>query len=447
LAETAAWWTRLSQRFFLLPASIVLRVVFHLLELAIVSAAIEFGLVLPMAVYFHRVPLVGLPANLVIVPVISLAVPAGFLALLTGSGHLASVAGWLVLRSLDAAHWFERWEPNWRPPSPPEWLGGLFLVALCLTAWTLRRRIRLSWLVLVFAGAIAALVVAHPFPPRLSPGWLEITAIDVGQAESLFLSLPKGRTMLVDGGGIPARGRRTKPALDIGEDVVAPYLWSRSIRKLDVVVSSHGHEDHIGGLFSVLENFHPRELWLSSVARDPASTALKAEARSLGITVVTLGAPREFSFGGVRIQVIAPPARAARAGEAENDDSLVLRLDYGRQSVLLTGDIGKRVEQRIADRLPPTTILKAPHHGSRTSSTSVLLDAIRPAFTIISSGYQNPYRFPHPSVLRRFADRRVAVLRTDNQGLVTIRTDGRRVKIDTYRAGAGSQRRLLLGRR
>src|SRR5207302_10152874 len=130
---------------------------------------------------------------------------------------------------------------------------------------------------------LLAILVRYPFAPRIEPGVLEITAIDVGQGDSILIAFPDGKLMLVDGGGIPAFGRRVKSKLDIGEDVVSPYLWSRSIRRLDVVALSHAHEDHIGGLAAILANFDVVELWTGATPDSPAWDTLRHAALRAGV--------------------------------------------------------------------------------------------------------------------------------------------------------------------
>jgi competence protein ComEC len=292
-------------------------------------------------------------------------------------------------------------------------------------------------------AALFTVLVAHPFAPLVARNSLELTAIDVGQAESLLLVTPEGKTVLVDGGGFPEWSRR-KPRMDIGEDVVSPYLWARSIRRLDVVAASHAHSDHIGGLGAVLENFRPRELWTSSLAGGPDWDSLRARAGALGIRVVVRGAGERFRFGGAEFEVLAPSGEGVPSPAPHNNDSLVVRVRHGAHSFLLTGDIERVVENRLLDegRLQPTDVLKVAHHGSRTSSSAALLQTLRPAFAVISAGYLNSYRFPHPDVVARLRGLPAAVYRTDHFGFVTIRTDGRRFEVETMR-GSPAQPGLL----
>lgn len=434
LGETLWLWTRIPQRVWLIAAAIPARGVFFVWETVVISAVVQFGLALPMAVYFHRLSLTGLSANVAIVPLMSAVVPAGFVAIFTGWKFAAAIAGWLLGASQWIAGWHVRWEPNWRIPDPPLWLAIAFTAALLASA-LLRRKTLLCVSVLLLV-----VMVWHPFPPESQPGVLELTAIDVGQGESLFLSFPDGKLAVLDGGGIPAFGQRRRPRLDIGEDVVSPYLWSRSIRRLDAVALTHAHEDHLGGLVALIDNFHPKELWTGAVSENADWARVRDAAIRHRVRIVRLESGRRFPYGGAQVEVLAPLAEYQPAPEAHNNDSLVLRLRYGRHSFLLTGDIERQVEWELAGRglLLRTDVLKVAHHGSNTSSTPPFLELVRPAFAVISCGLDNPFRNPHPEVLRRLAQSRTCVLRTDLWGMVSVRTDGRRFRADTMR---WSQRR------
>ena len=262
-----------------------------------------------------------------------------------------------------------------------------------------------------------------------------MATIDVGQGDSIFVALPDGKRMLVDAGGIPAFPGQPRPRLDIGEDVVAPYLWTRGIRSLDVVAASHGHEDHIGGMAAIIDDFHPKELWIGVEPESAAWRAVREAAARNGVKIVSMESPSRFAFGGAEVQVLAPLAGYVPSGEAKNDDSLVLRLSYGRRAFLLTGDVERPIEQWMLEEneIQRTDVLKTAHHGSRTSSTGPFLDAVSPAFAVISLGFENSYGFPNRDVLDRFQYRGVMVFRTDLDGLVSIRTDGRRLYVDTNR--------------
>ena len=395
---------------FALSAAARIAIFFY--DLILTSAMIQIGLALPMAIYFHRVSFSGLSANAVVVPLLGAVVPIGFLALFTNSTFLAGFAAWLLDLSRITVGWHSRWEPNWRIPDPPIWLALAFPCALILAAIRFRR----LWPRLL-AGAAAlillAVLVRSPFPPIVQPGALEVTAIDVGQGDSILVAFPDGKVMLIDGGGIPGFGRKYRTRLDVGEDVVAPYLWTRAIRRIDVVALTHAHEDHIGGLPAILRDFEVGEVWTGAIPEGFPLPFLQVRRMQAG---------EPFAFGGASVQILAPLPDYEPGAAPKNNDSLVMRIVYGRRSVLLTGDMEKQIEARLT--VPRTDVLKVGHHGSHSSSMPAFLDAVHPAFALISVGFENSYGHPHRDTLDHLAERRILTLRTDRQGLLTIRTNG-----------------------
>ena len=433
IAEAVAVWTRVPLNWITQALGLLVRAVLYVYEMAAISFVVQIGLALPMVEYFHRISFSGLSANVLVVPLLSAAVPVGFLAIFTGWHWPAVIANWLLAVSQRVVDWHVRFEPSWRMPDPPLWLALAFVVALLSTALLVNGR-RLPRAIALAAVAVSfTLLYWQPFKPDVAVGKLEITLIDVGRGDSLLLTLPDAKTILIDSGGFPTFGVKVKSKLDIGEDVVSPYLWSRAIRRLDVLVSTHAHEDHMGGAAALIETFHPREIWTGANPADsPTWIAIREKAAAYGVKIVPLRTGNAFAFGGAQFDVLAPEPDYEPSASPKNNDSLVFRVTYGSHKFLFTGDMEKQVEARLLDenRIGHVDVLKVGHHGSRTSSTEPFLESAHPTFALISVGLGNLYRHPNAEVVARLRAGNARIFRTDMTGLVSIRSDGKRFEVD-----------------
>ncbi|MBS1841730.1 MAG: ComEC/Rec2 family competence protein, partial [Acidobacteria bacterium] len=381
-----------------------LRAVLRLWELIFLTLVLQIGMSPLMALDFHRVTLLGALGNLLAVPLTGILVPYGFLVLIIGTIStqvaiwaavpLRFLAGFLV----HAVDWFAGLaHSNYRVAGPPPWLVALFLALIILLSASIRARFRHSRLLFSLTTVslllVTILIATHPFAPQIAKDKFELTVLDVGQGDSLFLVSPAGRTILIDAGGPPPQfgPQSQQPSADPGEEAVSPFLWSRGINKIDVVALTHAHQDHLGGLPAIFDNFKIGALWIGREVRSPSLQKLEATARSRGIPILHESRGPGFDWDGVRGQFLWPePNPGQPTSVVKNDDSLVLRLRFRNRTFLLPGDAETRAESSIlsennVDSLS-ADVLKVGHHGSKNSTTPEFLAAVHPQWAVISAG-------------------------------------------------------------
>jgi competence protein ComEC len=371
-----------------------------------------------------RVPVTGLVANVVAAPVGEvLSLPLVLATALTGSVSariapiLAKPASW-TLHALFAIPTFAaRWPLASVECWPPTDAQQIMWLAIVATALRSKRRALLVLGITLALLSTAVLEVVHRRDAQPT-GRLRVTLIDVGQGDAILVDLPDGAAILVDAGGVIV-------GPDPGERMVLPALALRRRRKLAAVIASHPHPDHVNGLRAVLAWAQVEELWDTRQSERWTGGARWLEererARARGVRVLgpeSLCGPPRF-FHGATLEVLAP-CRRLDEDDSPNDGSFVLRLEYGRSSVLLPGDLETRGERELLPRLRPVTVLKLGHHGSRTSTHERWLRALAPRWAIVSAGHPSPFSHPHPSVLERLARASIPLRSTSDVGMIVV---------------------------
>ena len=415
--------------------------------LVVATAAAELALAPIGAALFGRVTCAGLLLNLAAIPLMTL-VQAGTLAVLGASlvdGDLARACGYAVhlaarglvdsARLVDIAPWLSR------ELAPPAWgLVAAYYGALILALL----RTRLSRIACLVTGVLGLVIVVGPHAttrdgvPMAARGVMRIVFLDVGQGDATLVMHPDGRAFLVDAGGLPVaplQDASDGPAFDVGERVVSRAMRAFGVRSLDTFVLTHGDPDHMGGARAVLRSFRPRAIWegVPVPPHDPLRLLAEAADR-IGAEWRTVRAGDRLRIADVEFHAIHPPAPEWERQRVRNDDSIVLAIRMGQVSVILPGDIGREGEARARTHLEaaPLTVLKAPHHGSATSSTVAFLEATRPTAVIVSAGRNNRFGHPAPVVVARYRAIGAQMFSTAEDGAVILDTDGESVWIRTW---------------
>ena len=390
------------------------------------------------AAFLGSVALAGLLLNFPAIPIAALAVPGVLASLVllpiwsSGAEALAAGAG-LGLHLLEVCAAAGSALPVGYFASEPGSLTAVlpWLGVLALALWITGTRNTLPEAGRRLGWCLAAVLWLRLFPVQAfasadGGGGLALHFLDVGQGDGALLRTPGGRWLVIDAG--PVSGRD-----DAGRRVVAPFLERHGARTLAAILVSHAHADHMGGVPSLLRRFPVGAvIEPGAPVADPAYGALLSTVDSAGIPWHPARAGERFTLDGVRFTVLHPRPGWSDWGEDVNEDSLVLLVEYGEFQALFTGDAGFPAEALLRSTLHPVDLLKVGHHGSRGSTSGELLDSLRPMAAVISVG-RNEYGHPSPETLARLQRHRVPVLRTDQDGTISVRTDGTTMWINSRR--------------
>lgn len=334
---------------------------------------------------------------------------------------MAKAAGGALLVVRQVAHWSAAARSMAFAVPPPTalhlWVLGCCGVGALLEAWRKRWRATWLWVAALILGSVAAEV--HARRSARPVGELRVAQLDVGQGDSALVDLPDGRLMLIDGGG----SAQLDSGFDPGRRVILPVLRARRVRRIDVVLITHPHPDHYGGLFSVLQAAEVGEIWDSSYPGGKAyERLLESGPRVRHAPELCRAHPAGGEAkNGYTLEVLGPCPGSTELGA--NDNSIVLRLSVAGRRFLFTGDAEAAQEAQLLEQHPAelrADWLKAGHHGSRTSSSDELMRKVRPRLVSVSCGVRNGFGHPHLEVLQRIRESGAELWRIDDQGSLEL---------------------------
>ncbi|MEI8172737.1 MAG: DNA internalization-related competence protein ComEC/Rec2 [Deltaproteobacteria bacterium] len=427
----------------------------------IVSVSATLGTLPLIVYYFNRVSTIVIFSNIAVVPVLGIiAIPVStaiILAALISPDlailfvHLSSFLVWISVGMVDFFASLPGSSFFISTPTIPEialYYCLLISGGKCMDFWLKSRKnensrthssgdyfwYRVAFIVLFLFFFMDALYLNTRDLFRKN---LEVTAIDVGQGSSTLVQLPDGRRMLIDGGGFP------EGSFDVGKFVVAPYLWHERISKIDIVVLTHPHPDHLNGLIYILSNFDVREVWTSG--ERSGNESYRDFLRIISEKKINHKIISEKTgviiMNDILIDIMNPENPLGKQDETSqkfqdvNNHSIVMKITYGNVSFLLPADISEPAETRLVrtGRDMRSQVLFVPHHGGFSSSTEPFIRRVQPDIVVVSCGADNIYKLPHPNVLGRYSVIGTRVLRTDRNGAVSIMTDGKNTMTRVFR--------------
>ncbi len=368
-----------------------------------VQWVVSLGLLPLLAFSFQQAPLLSPLANLIAVPWVSFTVVPLTLLGIAGLLLYPPLGSWLLLQAANLLGWlwpvlqrlaeveFAQWQLN---TEPPLWI---LLAAVAGTLWMLAPRgVQARW---VGAGWLLPLVLTAPERPQPGEAWF--TLLDVGQGLAAVVQT-RNHTLVYD------TGPKFSDHFDTGQAVIVPFLRREGVANLDMLIVGHGDSDHIGGADSLLRRYPARRLLTTVPEKLPGDAELCRQGQT-------------WSWDGVRFSILHPAPGSTTEG---NNASCVLKVETAAATLLLTGDIERQAERQLASRTSSrlaATIMVAPHHGSKTSSSLQFIDTVNPDYVLFPVGYRNRFHHPHPTIVERYLAKGVQMLNSARHGAIRFK--------------------------
>ena len=429
----------------------------HIYLSILVCVAATLGTLPLIVFYFNRISAITIIANLISVPLLGTIALAFSMAFILCAFFSPTIAGFFIKISsffvqisvyvidyLASLSWssFSFTKPN---IAEIVIFYLLIFILLCIYDWhninngikknfltrnPLFLKLILLSLIIFFLADAAYLLTKDKFSSEL-----RVTAIDVGQGSSILVRFPGGKTMLIDGGGF------ADSSFDMGKLVVAPFLYHEKIRKIDIVVLSHPHPDHLHGLLYITDNFNVHEVWSTGLRLDNENFRQWEKIisqKKINIKYLSSQSPT-MEINGVQVNILWPlkPLMADATDQfydMVNDTSLVIKIKYRQIGFLMPADISASVEKLLikSGQNLHSDVLFVPHHGSSRSSSTDFIRKVSCHWALISAGKNNPFHHPQPDTIKRLTAANVHILRTDRDGAITMATDGTKMAFDAY---------------
>jgi len=410
---------------------------------ALASSTAAYLATLPLTVHlFGRLSVYGAVTNVLLVPMGAVALPFAVVATLLGTAldwvFPVQVAGAVSLAVMDVCKVFAQLPFSVvELPSPGAAVAALGVLGVLVMGAGSKRAAMIGL-------GLCALALTGLVPRPQPTGVLTVFMVPVGQGDGAIVRFPDGSVGVVDGGGSFISNH------DPGASIMAPLLDKMGVKQLDLMILSHPHPDHHNGLVTLARKYKPKQFWWNGQpSRHPRLLALLAALQESGTAVTVFERPAQgasitVQHGGATLDVMHPlPVRDGPDAPThypeldDNDNSLVVRITHGGHRILFPGDIEEEAEARLSSDpaiapLLRADVLKVPHHGSSTSTTDALLNAVAPTIALMGVGERNPWHFPHPDVVARLASHHVDLWRTDEDGLITVDLDEHGVTVDAY---------------